>query len=82
MRNTLTTVAPTFASRIQARRAARQQRQTLARELAAFNTPSERLELDEIMARHTADETRLVQQLLRQQDASQLLRQASKPFAA
>jgi hypothetical protein len=83
MRNTLTTVAPTtLVSRARARREARQQRQALARELAAFTTPSERLELDEIMARHTADETALVQQLLRQQDASRLLRQGRKPFAA
>jgi hypothetical protein len=81
MRNTLTNIAPTFVSRVQARREARQQRHTLARELASFSTPSERLELDEIIARHTADETRLVQQLLRQQDADRLL-QGRKPFAA
>jgi hypothetical protein len=81
MRNTLTALAPTFVSRVRSRREAHQQHQTLARELAAFTTPSERLELDEIMARHTADETRLVQQLLRQQDVNHLLRQRRKPFA-
>jgi hypothetical protein len=75
MRNALTALAPTFVSRVQSRREAHQQRQTLARELAAYNTPSARLELDQIMARHTADETRLVRQLLRQQDVNHLLRQ-------
>jgi hypothetical protein len=82
MRNTLTALAPTFASRVQSRREAHRERQTLARELAAFTTPAERLELDEIMARHTDDETRLVQQLLRQQDVNHLMRQGRKPFAA
>ena len=75
MRNSVTAFAPTFVSRLQSRRDAHQQRQSLARELAAFNTPSERLELDEIVARHSAEEARLVEQLLRQQDADRLMRQ-------
>ena len=75
MRNSLTTFAPTFVSRLQSRRDAHQQRQSLSRELAAFTNPADRLELDEIVARHSAEEARLVKELLRQQDADHLIRQ-------
>jgi hypothetical protein len=76
MRNSLTTLAPTFVSRLQSRRDAHQQRQSLSRELAAFSSPSDRLELDAIIARHTAEDARLVQELLRQRDNDHLMRQS------
>jgi hypothetical protein len=66
-----------FVSRLQSRRAAHEQRQSLSRELAAFNTPTARLELDEIIARHSTEEARLVTELLRQHDAVHLMRQSS-----
>jgi hypothetical protein len=76
MRNSLTTIAPTLVSRLQSRRHAHQQRQLLRRELAAFDSPADRRELDEIVARHSEEEARLVRELLRQQDTDRLLRQS------
>jgi hypothetical protein len=76
MRHSLTALAPTFVARLQSRREAHLQRQSLSRELAAFSTPSDRLELDEILARHSDGDTRLVRQLLRQQDNAHLMAQS------
>jgi hypothetical protein len=59
---------------VKSRRAAHQERQTLARELATFSTPADRLELDAILARHTEDEARLVRQQLRELDLGLLFR--------
>ena len=47
------------------RRAYRQ----LSAELAAFQTPAERAELDELIARHSPEETRQIRAILQQQDA-------------
>jgi hypothetical protein len=52
------------------RRTARTHRRRLERELAAYRTPAERLELDEVLARHSADETREVRRILAGQDLS------------
>jgi hypothetical protein len=76
MRTSLTAIAPTLAARLHTRREMHQQRRALARELAAFITPADRLELDEIVARHSADETRLVRELLRRQDSGAMLRRS------
>ena len=46
------------------RRAHRQ----LAEELAAFQTPSERAELDQLLSRHSAEETREIREILNRQD--------------
>ena len=40
----------------------------LAAELAGFRTPAERAELDELIARHSPDETRVIRQILERQD--------------
>jgi hypothetical protein len=40
------------------------------------STKDQRLELDEIVARHSAEQARLVKELLSQQDADQLMRQS------
>jgi hypothetical protein len=47
-------------------------RHALARELADFSSPSDRLELQEILARHAADDRRLVENLLAAQDDEQI----------
>ncbi len=52
------------------RRVARTQRRRLARELAAYRTPAERLELDQILGRHSAEETAEIDAILTQQTAS------------
>jgi hypothetical protein len=71
----------TLATRIRATRTALANRQTeriahrrLAAELAAFQTPAERTELDEVLGRHTAEETREIRAILDQQDAARLQR--------
>ena len=57
------TIRDAVTSRFEARRA----RRTLAREIAAYRTPAERLELDLILGRHTAEETREIDEILRSQ---------------
>jgi hypothetical protein len=47
-----------------ARHLDRQQRKRIAAELAEYRTPAERLELDLILARHSADEVRQIEDLL------------------
>jgi hypothetical protein len=71
----------TLATRIRATRTALANRRTeriahrrLAAELAAFQTPAERTELDEVLGRHTAEETREIRAILDQQDAVRLQR--------
>jgi hypothetical protein len=69
----------TLATRIRATRSALANRRTeriahrrLAAELAAFQTPAERTELAEVLARHTAEETREIRAILDEQDAARL----------
>ncbi|MEU4561244.1 hypothetical protein AB0F72_22905 [Actinoplanes sp. NPDC023936] len=50
-------------------RAERRARRQLSEELAAFRTAAERSELDMILSRHSADETREIHAILNQQDA-------------
>jgi hypothetical protein len=56
----------TLATRIRATRTALANRQT--------QTPAERTELDEVLGRHTAEETREIRAILDQQDAARLQR--------
>jgi hypothetical protein len=46
----------------------------LAAELAEFQTPSERAELDQVLARHTAEETREIRAILNRQDVARVHR--------
>jgi hypothetical protein len=46
----------------------------LSAELAEFQTPGERAELDQVLARHTAEETREIRAILDRQDAGRLHR--------
>jgi hypothetical protein len=50
------------------RRTERIARRRLSAELAAFQTPAERAELDFILGRHSQDETREIREILNQQD--------------
>ncbi len=52
------------------RRFARAERRRLACELAEYRTPAERLELDLILGRHSAEETAEIHAILNQQTAS------------
>jgi hypothetical protein len=58
---TASRVRTAVTSRVEARRA----RRALAREIAEYRTPAERLELDLILGRHTAEETREIDEILR-----------------
>lgn len=51
-------------SALRARSAAHQRRLQLERELASYDTPSARYELDAILSRHTAEQTREVDAIL------------------
>ena len=51
------------------RRTARRAHRRLSEELAAFRTAAERTELDLMIGRHSAEETREIQQILSRQDA-------------
>ncbi|MFI5935155.1 hypothetical protein [Actinoplanes sp. NPDC051494] len=57
-------VQVTLAHRRTERRAHRQ----LCAELAAFQTPAERAELDLILSRHTPEETHQIREILNDQD--------------
>jgi hypothetical protein len=61
-----------FAKRIRTaiahRAVERRQYRLLAKELAAFQSPAERAELEELIGRHSAEETRLIRGILQQQD--------------
>ncbi|MEV6305296.1 hypothetical protein AB0M02_38190 [Actinoplanes sp. NPDC051861] len=53
-----------FRALLADRRAARRAHRQLSEELAAFRTAAERAELDAILGRHTADETREIHAIL------------------
>ena len=50
------------------RRTERVARRRLSEELAAYQTPSERAELDQMIGRYSADETREIREILNRQD--------------
>jgi hypothetical protein len=52
----LTASATARAARFRARRAERAERDRLRAELASYRTPSERADMEAMLARHTADE--------------------------
>ncbi|MEU4427830.1 hypothetical protein AB0F81_45010 [Actinoplanes sp. NPDC024001] len=58
------------------RRAARHAHRKLSEELAAFRTAAERTELDLMIGRHSAEETREIQSILSRQDAERRYQQA------
>ena len=50
------------------RRSERLARRRLSEELAAYQTPSERAELDEMLGRFSVEETREIREILNRQD--------------
>ncbi|SDX67102.1 hypothetical protein SAMN05660209_01035 [Geodermatophilus africanus] len=59
------------------RRAAGAARRRLARELSCYRTPAERLELDLVLGRHSAEETAEVDAILSRQATSDLYRRSA-----
>lgn len=64
----LTTKLRDVRGNLAGRRTERVARRRLSAELAAFQTPAERAELDFILGRHTQDETREIRAILNRQD--------------
>jgi hypothetical protein len=63
-------------SSLATRRAARVKRQSLERQLASYTTESDRLELDAILSRHSAEETGELRSIINRQAMDRLLRTA------
>ncbi|MCG8926897.1 hypothetical protein [Lentzea sp. CC55] len=63
-------------SSLASRRTARVKRQSLERQLASYTTESDRLELDAILSRHTAEETGELRSIINRQAMDRLLRSA------
>jgi hypothetical protein len=61
-------------SELATRRAARRERLHLERQLAAYDTPAARLEIETIVARHNPEETHEVRQILNRQAVDSLIR--------
>jgi len=61
-------------SELATRRAARRDRLTLERQLAAYDTPAARLEIETIVARHDPEETRELRKILTRQASDNLVR--------
>ena len=64
----LATTIRDLKSILASRRTERIERRRLSRELAAFQTPAERAELDEMLGRYSAEETRQIREILHRQD--------------
>ncbi|WP_199442322.1 hypothetical protein [Umezawaea beigongshangensis] len=67
-----TTAVEFVRNYLEARRAIRRDRLNLERELASYDTPSARLDLDAILARHTDEDTREIQAILNRQDVNRI----------
>ena len=65
MLTSLTAPAAAHAERYRARRAQRAQRARLRAELASYRTPSERADLEAMLARHSADAVAELEALIR-----------------
>jgi hypothetical protein len=63
-----------FRTELANRRTERIAHRRLSAELAAFRSPSERAELDQLLSRHSAEETRQIREILNQQDYERLRR--------
>jgi hypothetical protein len=64
---TSTSTVTTLRDALAARRAQRQARRRLERELASYSSPAERLELEAMIDRHSPEETREVRDILARQ---------------
>jgi len=68
--STIQAIREEFATR----RAARRGRLHLERQLAAYDTPAARLEIETIVARHDPEEAREIREILNRQAADKLMR--------
>lgn len=68
------TAVTTLRSGLAERRAMRAERERLARELAAYSSDADRLELDMILSRHSAADTALVEGILSRQAVASVYR--------
>jgi hypothetical protein len=59
----------TLRTQLAERRLVRQRNRRIEEELASYNTPSQRLELEAILSRHTAEEIEELQGMLNRQSA-------------
>ncbi|XVS65858.1 hypothetical protein ACQPYE_07325 [Actinosynnema sp. CA-299493] len=73
MTNPLKTVRTYFATR----RQLREREAELNRELATYDTPSARMDMEAILARHSSHEAREIEAILRRQALSTTLRNQS-----
>jgi hypothetical protein len=64
------TSVTTLRSALVERRTVRHEQLKLARELASYDTPSARRELDAILSRHTAEEIAPIEKILSRQSAA------------
>ena len=71
------TTITSLRSSLAQRRIAGAERRQLAHELSSYRTPAERLELDLILGRHSAEETAEVDAILSRQSASDLYRRSA-----
>lgn len=65
---------PRLRSRLVEARSARRRCRTLERELAGYDTPSARLELEAVLARHSDVDAEPIRAILRAHDADRLHR--------
>jgi hypothetical protein len=66
------TTVTSLRTSVAQRRADRTRRRRIAHELASYRTPAERLELDLILGRHSAEETAEIDGILSRQASSLL----------
>ena len=72
-----TTAIRTLRNSLSSRRAARRSRQSLERQLASYNTPSERLDLEAAVDRHDPADTAEIKSILHHQSMERIIRTGS-----
>jgi hypothetical protein len=72
-----TTAIRTLRKSLSSRRAARRNRQSLERQLASYTTPSERLDLEAMLDRHTPEDAAVIKAILHSQSMERIIRTGS-----
>jgi hypothetical protein len=72
-----TTAIRTLRDSLSSRRAARQRRQSLERQLATYSTPSDRLDLEAMLNRHDSADTAEIKAILHSQSMERIIRTGS-----
>lgn len=73
----MTTALKTIRTYFATRRDLRRRHAALSRELASYDTPSARMDLEAILARHSAHEARELEAILRRHAQNRLIREHS-----